>query len=162
MTNIIKRQQEIDWVELRRDPKFRELRHIPEDEAVQKLEHIIGQAFQYRGQKANPTDLNYIAVNVLGECTRDRYLRTMKLPEVKDAILRGVTGRSIEMFGINVGTIVACLNTYFNDFIRGRNQQVIYRENQETLQKQTRLFEGHEAQRDHLVNQITTNFKRIN
>jgi hypothetical protein len=156
-TAIAKRQAtEID---IRRDNENHpHLYRLQQGYVVKALEAIITKAFMYKGQRANVTDVKFIAQNVYAETMKDKALQMFKVAEVEEAIIKGVTGR-LEMYGINVGSIIGVLWEFYKSEIVERNKEVNRRMSEEEKERQFLLFQEHKAELKAAMKEL--NIKKI-
>ena len=94
-------------LEMRSDPtRFPRLKTIPREQAVFEMSKIVSQAFLYRGQAADPTNIQFISAALVGEILDDKVfgLSSLSLAEIQVVVKRAVLGGS-EMFGISVASL---------------------------------------------------------
>ena len=113
-------------LEMRADAtRFPRLKTMPREQAVSGLKRIVSQAFLYRGQAADPVNVQFISNALLNELLEDDKYGAgyLSLAEIQVVVKRAVLGGS-EMFGISV----ACLYKVIMEFVKGEghlNQQKI-------------------------------------
>lgn len=113
-------------LEMRADPsRFPRLKSVPREQAVFEMTKIVNQAFLYRGQAADPTNIQFISSALVQELLDDDKYGAgyLSLAEIQVVVKRAVLGGS-EMFGISV----ASLYKVIMEFVKGEghlNQQKI-------------------------------------
>ena len=113
-------------LEMRADPsRFPRLKSVPREQAVFEMTKIVNQAFLYRGQAADPTNIQFISSALVQELLDDDKYGAgyLSLAEIQLVVKRAVLGGS-EMFGISV----ASLYKVIMEFVKGEghlNQQKI-------------------------------------
>lgn len=113
-------------LEMRADPsRFPRLKSVPREQAVFEMTKIVNQAFLYRGQAADPTNIQFISSALVQELLDDDKYGAgyLSLAEIQMVVKRAVLGGS-EMFGISV----ASLYKVIMEFVKGEghlNQQKI-------------------------------------
>lgn len=126
-------------LEMRADPtRFPRLKSMPREQAVFEMSKIVSQAFLYRGQAADPTNIQFISAALVGELLDDTKfgLNCLSLAEIQVVVKRAVLGGS-DMFGISV----ASLYKVILEFAKGEghlNQQRIESRKREMEEKQYR------------------------
>lgn len=117
---------------MRADSKqFPRLHSIPREQAIAGMVKIVSQAFLYRGQASDPSNIQFIASTLLDELLEDdKYgARNISLGEIQVVVKRAVLGGS-EMFGISI----ASLYKVIMDYVKGEGH-LIEREIQERKRK---------------------------
>ncbi len=111
-----KKETPITLVDIRRDfYTYPRLEAIAKEEAIAQLQRIIYQAFLYRGQQADPSNIEFIASALHSELMiDDSHLGTryITMAEIDRVIKRAVL--STEMYGISVATIYKAIIDYIN------------------------------------------------
>lgn len=113
-------------LEMRADStRFPRIKTIPREQAVMGMAKIVSQAFLYRGQAADPTNIQFISSALVQELLDDDKYGAgyLSLAEIQLVVKRAVLGGS-EMFGISV----ASLYKVIMEFVKGEghlNQQKI-------------------------------------
>ena len=103
-------------LEMRADAtRFPRLKTLPREQAVSGLTRIISQAFLYRGQTADPVNVQFIANALLDELVEDgKYgAGNISLAEIRVVVKRAVL--ESDMFGISV----ASLYKVIIEFVKG-------------------------------------------
>ena len=93
-------------LEMRADAtRFPRLKTLPREQAVSGLTRIISQAFLYRGQTADPVNVQFIANTLLDELLEDGEYGAgyISLAEIRVAVKRAVLNS--DMFGISVASL---------------------------------------------------------
>ena len=93
-------------LEMRADAtRFPRLKTLPREQAVSGLTRIISQAFLYRGQTADPVNVQFIANALLDELLEDgKYgAGNISLAEIRVVVKRAVL--ESDMFGISVASL---------------------------------------------------------
>ena len=113
-------------LEMRADAtRFPRINTMSREQAVSGLIRIVSQAFLYRGQAADPVNVQFISNALLNELLEDDKYGAgyLSLAEIQVIVKRAVFGGS-EMFGISV----ASLYKVIMEFVKGeghRNQQQV-------------------------------------
>ena len=113
-------------LEMRADAtRFPRINTMSREQAVSGLIRIVSQAFLYRGQAADPVNVQFISNALLNELLDDDKYGAgyLSLAEIQVIVKRAVLGGS-EMFGISV----ASLYKVIMEFVKGeghRNQQQV-------------------------------------
>ena len=113
-------------LEMRADAtRFPRINTMSREQAVSGLIRIVSQAFLYRGQAADPVNVQLISNALLNELLDDDKYGAgyLSLAEIQVIVKRAVLGGS-EMFGISV----ASLYKVIMEFVKGeghRNQQQV-------------------------------------
>lgn len=114
--------------QMRFDPvTFPRLKAIPREQAVFEMVKIVSQAFLYRGQAADPTNIQFIASSLVNEFLEDKnsFLACgdLSLAEIHAVIKRAVLGGS-DMFGISVASLYKIVKEYIREDGR-RHQEMV-------------------------------------
>ena len=114
-------------LEMRADAtRFPRIKTMPREQAVFEMSKIVSQAFLYRGQAADLTNIQFISSALVDELLEDDKYGAgyLSLAEIQVIVKRAVLGGS-EMFGISV----ASLYKVIMEFVKGEghlNQQKIW------------------------------------
>ena len=103
-------------LEMRADSeRFPRLKSLPREEAVAGMSRIVAQAFLYKGQAADPTNIQFIANALVTELMDDQKFGAafLSLAEIQVVVKRAVL--QSDMFGISV----ASLYRVIMDFVKG-------------------------------------------
>lgn len=117
---------QVSLLEMRADAtRFPRINTMSREQAVSGLIRIVSQAFLYRGQAADPVNVQFISNALLNELLDDDKYGAgyLSLAEIQVIVKRAVLGGS-EMFGISV----ASLYKVIMEFVKGeghRNQQQV-------------------------------------
>ena len=121
-------------LEMRADEtRFPRIKTMSREQAVSGLIRIVSQAFLYRGQAADPVNVQFISNALLNELLDDDKYGAgyLSLAEIQVVVKRAVLGGS-EMFGISV----ASLYKVIMEFVKGEGhlnqQQVLEQRKKET------------------------------
>lgn len=109
-------------IEMRADPKrFPRIKSVPREQAVREISKTVSQAFLYRGQQADPTNIQFISAALVDELLLDRQYGApnISFDEIRVVVKRAVLGGS-EMFGISV----ASLYKVIMDYIKGEGNRI--------------------------------------
>ena len=126
-------------MEMRQHPEmFPRLKSFPREQAVFEMSKIVSQAFLYRGQAADPTNIQFISSALVTELMADdKYgASCLSLAEIQVVVKRAVLGGS-EMFGISV----ASLYKVIMEFVKGEghlNQKRVEDMKRQAEEKQLR------------------------
>ena len=113
-------------MEMRADAtRFPRIKTMPREQVVFEMSKIVSQAFLYRGQAADLTNIQFISSALVDELLEDDKYGAgfLSLAEIQVVVKRAVLGGS-EMFGISV----ASLYKVIMEFVKGEghlNQQKI-------------------------------------
>lgn len=123
-------------LEMRADAtRFPRINTMSREQAVSGLIRIVSQAFLYRGQAADPVNVQFISNALLNELLEDDKYGAgyLSLAEIQVVVKRAVLGGS-EMFGISV----ASLYKVIMEFIKGeghQNQQQVLEQRQKETER---------------------------
>ena len=123
-------------LEMRADAtRFPRINTMSREQAVSGLIRIVSQAFLYRGQAADPVNVQFISNALLNELLEDDKYGAgyLSLAEIQVIVKRAVLGGS-EMFGISV----ASLYKVIMEFVKGeghRNQQQVLEQRQKETER---------------------------
>ena len=113
--------------QMRFDPvTFPRLKAIPREQAVFDMVKIVSQAFLYRGQAADPTNIQFIASSLVNEFLEDKnsFLACgdLSLAEIHSVIKSAVLGS--DMFGISVSSLYRIVKEYIRGEGRSHQERV--------------------------------------
>ena len=123
-------------LEMRADAtRFPRINTMSREQAVSGLIRIVSQAFLYRGQAADPVNVQFISNALLNELLEDDKYGAgyLSLAEIQVVVKRAVLGES-EMCGISV----ASLYKVIMEFVKGeghRNQQQVLEQRQKETER---------------------------
>ena len=123
-------------LEMRADAtRFPRINTMSREQAVSGLIRIVSQAFLYRGQAADPVNVQFISAALVDELLEDDKYGAgyLSLAEIQVVVKRAVLGGS-EMFGISV----ASLYKVIMEFVKGeghRNQQQVLEQRQKETER---------------------------
>ncbi len=101
-------------LEMRADSsRFPRIKTMPREQAVNGMSRIVSQAFLYRGQAADSTNIHFIANALVDEILADDKFGAafLSLGEIQVVVKRAVLGGS-EMFGISVASLYKVIMDY--------------------------------------------------
>lgn len=101
-------------LEMRADSsRFPRLKNMPREQAVSGISKIVFQAFLYRGQAADDTNIQFISSALISELLEDdKYgAAYLSLAEIQVVVKRAVLGGS-DMFGISVSSLYKVIMDY--------------------------------------------------
>lgn len=104
----------VSLLDMRMDSKtYPRISTYPEEQADYEMAKIVSQAFLYRGQAADPTNVQFISSALVGELLEDRQygLRNLCFAEIGRVVKKAVLGGS-EMMGINVASLYKVIVEY--------------------------------------------------
>lgn len=104
-------------LEMRADfNRFPRIKTMPREQVVMGMAKIVSQAFLYRGQAADPTNIQFISSALVQELLEDDKFGSgyLSLAEIQVVVKRAVLGGS-ELFGISV----ASLYKVIIEFVKG-------------------------------------------
>lgn len=133
---------QVSLLDIRKDAKrFPRLHTYSREQAVTEMSKIVSQAFLYKGQAADPTNIQFISCSLVDELQADldrlgtRFLSFAEISRiVKRAVLQD------EMYGISV----ASLYKVIVDYVKGEGRR---------LQQQVKE-ERHKAEQEQIRNSI--------
>lgn len=111
-------------LEMRSDSKrFPRIKNMSREDAVMGMSRIVSQAFLYRGQASDATNIRFIANALVDELLQDDKYGAcyISLAEIQVVVKRAVLGGS-EMFGISVASIFKVIMEYVKG--EGHNLQM--------------------------------------
>lgn len=121
-------------LEMRRDSaRFPRLKAMPREQAIMGMSKIVSQAFLYKGQAADPTNIQFISSTLVQELLDDDTYGAcyLSLAEIQVIVKRAVLGGT-EMFGISVSSLYKIIMEY----VKGEGH--LYQKRLEDLSKQKR------------------------
>lgn len=110
-------------LEMRADStRFPRIKTMTDEDAVFQLSRIVTQAFLYRGQVADPTNIQFISSALIQEIRQDRTfgLSDLSLAEIQVVVKRAVLGE--DMF-ISVASLFRVIREYAKG--EGHRNQVV-------------------------------------
>lgn len=116
----------VSLLEMRADAtRFPRIKTMPREQVVFEMSKIVSQAFLYRGQAADLTNIQFISSALVDELLEDDKYGAgyLSLAEIQVVVKRAVLGGS-EMFGISVTSLYKVIM----EFVKGEghlNQQKI-------------------------------------
>lgn len=125
-------------LEMRADPeRFPRIKSVTREQAVFEMSKIVSQAFLYRGQAADPTNIQFISSALVGELLEDdKYgADNLSFAEIQVVVKRAVLGGS-EMFGISV----ASLYKVILEFVKGEGHNNQKQVNEQRQKEADRRF----------------------
>lgn len=108
-------------LEMRADStRFPRIKTMPREQAVMGMAKIVSQAFLYRGQAADPTNIQFISSALVQELLDDdkNGAGYLSLAEIQVVVKRAVLGGS-EMFGISVASLYKVIIA----FVKGEGRE---------------------------------------
>ena len=120
---------QVSLLEMRMDEKrFPRIGTFPREQAVFEMSKIVSQAFLYRGQAADPTNIQFISCSLVDELRAD--LDKMGTKHLSFAEISRVVKRAVlrdEMYGISVASLYKVIIEY----VKGEGHRI----SQEARQK---------------------------
>lgn len=104
------------YVQMRLDSaRFPRLVSIRQDQAIRELSQIVTQAFLYRGQAADPQQVNFIATTLHQELMNEisGQAKFLSMTEISQVVKRAVLGET-ELYGISVASLYRIIMDYVN------------------------------------------------
>lgn len=116
--------QGVTLLEMRADSeRFPRIKTMPREQAVSGMTRIVSQAFLYRGQAADPANVQFIATALVEEILADdNGAYNLSLAEIQVVVKRAVL--NTDMFGISVSSLYKVIIA----FVKGeghRNQEQV-------------------------------------
>ena len=117
-------------LEMRSDStRFPRLKSMPREQAVDGMTRIVSQAFLYRGQAADATNIQFISSALVDELLEDENgAKNLSLAEIQVVVKRAVL--NTDMFGISVSSLYKVIIA----FVKGEG-----RENQSRVDNNRRV-----------------------
>lgn len=102
----------VTLMEMREDPqRFPRLRSYTIDQATYEMSKIVSQAFLYRGQAADATNIRFISNALVTELLDDQYgSKNLCFAEIQRVVKKAILGS--EMFGISVSSLYKVILDY--------------------------------------------------
>lgn len=121
-------------LEMRQHPElFPRIKTMPREQVVDGLTRIVSQAFLYRGQAADATNIQFISSALADELLEDENgARNLSLAEIQAVVKKAVL--TTDMMGINVSSLYKVIIA----FVKGEG-----RENQSRVEQQKRTSKPH-------------------
>jgi hypothetical protein len=106
-------------LEMRADStRFPRLKSVPREQAVFEMTKIVTQAFLYRGQAADPTNIQFISSALVQEILEDTNgAFNLSLAEIQVIVKRAVL--NTDMMGINVSSLYKVIIA----FVKGEGRE---------------------------------------
>lgn len=106
-------------LEMRADSdRFPRIKTMPRERVVDGLTRIVSQAFLYRGQAADPTNIQFISSSLADELLADESgARNLCLAEIQAVVKRAVL--NTDMMGINVSSLYKIIIA----FVKGEGRE---------------------------------------
>ena len=101
-------------LEIRMDSKtYPRLSAYTREQAIMQMAKVVSQAFLYRGQTADPQNIQFISTALIDELLEDRIfgVKHISFAEISRVVKRAVLGGS-EMFGISVASLYKVIMEY--------------------------------------------------
>lgn len=102
-------------VDFRRDSKtYPRIVSYPREQAVVEMSKIVMNAFLYKGQQADPTNIQFISCSLVDELQSDQDrigTKFISFAEIARAVKKAVLGGS-DMFGLNVASFYKVITEY--------------------------------------------------
>ena len=128
-TLAVQNNAQVSLLEMRMDEKrFPRIGAFPREQAVFEMSKIVSQAFLYKGQAADPKNIQFISCAIVDELQSDLDrlgTRNISFGEISRVVKRAVL--QDDMYGISV----ASLYKVIIDYIKGEGHRL----QQEVLQK---------------------------
>lgn len=112
-------------LEMRADPaRFPRIKTMPREQAVDGMTRIVTQAFLYRGQAADSTNIQFIASTLVQELLENDQngAGNLSLAEIQAVVKRAVL--TTDMMGINVSSLYKVIVTFVKTEGRLNQEQV--------------------------------------
>ena len=125
-------------LEMRADAtRFPRIKSMPREQAVSGLTRIVSQAFLYRGQAADPVNVQFISNALLNELLEDEKYGAscLSLAEIQVVVKRAVL--ESDMFGISVASLYKVIMA----FVKGEGHL-----NQKQVEQMSKTAKGHPGQ----------------
>ena len=117
---------QVSLLEMRMDEKrFPRIGAFPREQAVLEMSKIVSQAFFYKGQAADPTNIQFISCSLVDELQAD--LDKLGTRNISFAEISRIVKRSVlqdEMYGISVASLYKVIIEYIKGEGHRLHQQV--------------------------------------
>lgn len=123
-------------LEMRADAtRFPRIKTMPREQVVFEMSKIVSQAFLYRGQAADPTNIQFISSALVQELLDDDKYGAgyLSLAEIQVVVKRAVLGGS-EMFGISVASLYKVIMEFVKEEGHLNQKQIQERKQREQEQ----------------------------
>lgn len=118
--------KQVSLLEMRMDEKrFPRIGAFPREQAVLEMSKIVSQAFLYKGQAADPTNIQFISCSLVDELQAD--LDKLGTRNISFAEISRIVKRSVlqdEMYGISVASLYKVIIEYIKGEGHRLHQQV--------------------------------------
>ena len=118
--------KQVSLLEMRMDEKrFPRIGAFPREQAVLEMSKIVSQAFFYKGQAADPTNIQFISCSLVDELQAD--LDKLGTRNISFAEISRIVNRSVlqdEMYGISVASLYKVIIEYIKGEGHRLHQQV--------------------------------------
>lgn len=106
-------------LEMRQHPElFPRIKTMPREQVVDGLTRIVSQAFLYRGQAADSTNIQFISASLADELLEDESgARNLSLAEIQAVVKKAVL--TTDMMGINVSSLYKVIIS----FVKGEGRE---------------------------------------
>ena len=128
---------QVSLLEMRMDEKrFPRIGAFPREQAVFEMSKIVSQAFLYKGQAADPTNIQFISCSLVDELQADLDklgTRNISFAEISRIVKRAVL--QDDMYGISVASLYKVIIEYVKGEGHNLNRQVIAMQEREEKEK---------------------------
>ena len=128
---------QVSLLEMRMDEKrFPRIGAFPREQAVFEMSKIVSQAFLYKGQAADPTNIQFISCSLVDELQADLDklgTRNISFAEISRVVKRAVL--QDDMYGISVASIYRVIIEYIKGEGHRLHRQVIAMQEREEEEK---------------------------
>lgn len=118
--------KQVSLLEMRMDEKrFPRIGAFPREQAVLEMSKIVSQAFLYKGQAADPTNIQFISCSLVDELQADLDklgTRNISFAEISRVVKRAVL--QDDMYGISVASLYKVIIEYIKGEGHRLHQQV--------------------------------------
>lgn len=117
--------------------RFPRIKTLPREQVVEGMTRIVSQAFLYRGQAADPTNIHFISNALVDELLAGNWngASNLSLAEIQVVVKRAVLGGS-DMFGISVASLYKVILEYVKGEGHHYQEEIdAYRRTKEIMQE---------------------------
>lgn len=135
-TLAVQNNAQVTLLDIRKDPKrFPRIGAYPRDQAVFEMSKIVSQAFLYKGQSADPTNIQFISCSLVDELMADQDhlgTRNISFEEISRIVKRAIL--TDDMF-LSVSSFYKVIMTYIKGEGHNLHRKVIAMKKREEQEK---------------------------
>lgn len=130
-------------LEMRADSqRFPRVKSVPREQAIYEMSKIVSQAFLYKSQAVDPTNIRFISSALVNELLDDKIYGAayLSFAEIQVVVKRAVLGGS-EMFGLSVASLYKVIMDYAKGEGHRHQMQIAERKRAETRRMQEAVID---------------------